>query len=62
MSLVSFDEMKEVCRHGCISYDENRIGNWACHHNKNRPSGESWGICSPESCPVISRFLEEATK
>ncbi len=48
-----FDKMKYRCEYGHLSYDENRVGSWTCHHNNNRPKGCSWGTCDRSVCPIL---------
>lgn len=48
-----FDKMKYRCEYGHLSYDENRVGSWTCHHVNNKPKGCSWGTCDKSLCPIL---------
>lgn len=49
----AFRIMRYCCKYGHTSYDENRIGNWTCHHSDNKPNGDSWGDCDISLCPIL---------
>lgn len=48
-----FEKMKYCCMYGYISYDEDRIADWTCHHKDNKPGGCSWGNCNASTCPIL---------
>lgn len=51
---IDLSLLRLICKHFTVSYDSytDRIEP-ACHHDGNKPNGDSWGICSIESCPYL---------
>lgn len=53
-TVVTFRMMRSVCEHFSVSYDFYKDKHEdACHHKANIPKGDSWGVCSCETCPVL---------
>ena len=43
---------KKGCKYLKYSYDLDKNVCEACHHPRNTPAGDSWGECTPMSCPL----------
>lgn len=53
---VPFSAIRKICKYYSISRDMYGSGEWesACHHPEQVLSGDSWGKCSMNTCPLYA--------
>lgn len=53
---VPFSKIRKICKHYSVSCDRYGDGKWvdACHHPELVSSGDSWGKCSMDTCPIYA--------
>ena len=58
---VPFSAIRKICKYYSISRDMYDGGEWesACHHPELVLSGDSWGKCSIDTCPL---YVEKESK
>ena len=50
-------KLRGICKFFAYGYDDyTGCLEETCRHKQNKPEGSSWGICSPEKCPLASLF------
>ena len=50
---ITFDDMRTICKHYSIGFDQDRNCIPTCRHKDNKPVGCSWGDCNEQECPLI---------
>lgn len=55
MTNVSFEFIKENCKHGAMGHEDGMGSDVieTCRHESNKPKGCSWGDCNKEVCPIL---------
>lgn len=50
-------KVKKICKFFAHGYDsQTGLIEETCRNPRNTPSGCSWGMCTPESCPLASEI------
>lgn len=58
-----FSMVRKICKHHAISCDMSGKVKWieACHHPNVVSSGDSWGKCNMDTCPLyVERKTDES--
>lgn len=53
---LPFSAIRKICKYHSVSCDRYGDGKWvsACHHPELVSSGDSWGKCSMDTCPLYA--------